>query len=106
MTDKPKYEINRRYQFEGNTCPVDGEAVVTVWGDYEAVTSAKAMDFYWRDVTHFMVLEYPPEKKARWLNVYENGTSGFYTTRETADRYATVGRTACLKVEYTDGEGL
>lgn len=102
-----KYEINRRYQFEGNTCPVDGEAVVTVWFESGSAMCATAKQFVWfEDITHIMVLEYPPEKHARWLNVYENGTSGFYTTRETADRYATVGRTACIKVEYVEGEGL
>ena len=27
MTDNTKYEINRRYPFEGDACPVDGETM-------------------------------------------------------------------------------
>ena len=118
MTDNTKYEINRRYPLESGFCPVDGEAVVTVWlktkardcasGKARDCASGKALDLYWGtdEVTHFMVLEYPPENKVRWMNVYENGTSGFYKTKEVADRYATLRRTECIRVEYMDGEGL
>ena len=27
MTDNTKYEVNRRYPFEGDACPVDGETM-------------------------------------------------------------------------------
>ena len=103
-----KYEVNRRYPFEEGRCPVDGEAVVTVWAGDESITSDRAKRIWWRGgrVTHFMVLEHPPEKKVRWVNVYGDGAGCFYKTREVADRYATRSRTECIRVEYTDGEGL
>jgi hypothetical protein len=108
MSDNTKYEVNRRYPFEGGSCPVDGEAVVTVWSDGEAVISDRASWFCWvyGDITHFMVLEYPPEKHVRWVNMYGNRSSVFHKTREDADLCATKSRTECVKVEYMDGEGL
>jgi len=108
-----KYEINRRYPFDGGACPVDGEAVVTVWLVDGDITSSKAKWFSWQhgDVTHFMVLEYQPEKKVRWVNVYNVYAGGhmnsfFYKTKKEADGCATRTRTACIRVEYMDGEGL
>jgi len=109
MTDNTKYEVNRRYPLEENTCPVDGEAVVTVWSGDKEVTREKAKWFSWcSTITHFLVLEYPPEKNVRWVNVYGDGylNSCFYKTREQADEYASKARTECIKVEYMDGEGL
>ena len=106
MTDNKKYEVNRRYPFEEGCCPVDGEAVVTVWLKTKArdCASGKALDLYWgnEEVTHFMVLEYPPEKKVRWVNMYKF----FHKTKEEADLCASGSRTACVKVDYFDGEGL
>jgi hypothetical protein len=103
-----KYEVNRRYQFDGDTSPVDGEAMITVWFESGNAASSTAKQVCWfcGTITHFMVLEYPPETNVRWLNVYGGWSSSFYTTREDADRYATLHRTECVKVEYMDGEGL
>ena len=108
MTDNTKYEINRRYQIDWDFCPVDGEATVTVWFESGNTGSATAKQVCWfcGTITHFMVLEYPPEKHVRWINVYGNRASSLYKTREEADKYATLGRTACIKVKYTDGEGI
>ena len=99
-----KYEVNRRYPFEGDTCPVDGEAVVTVWRWIGGIGSDRAKWFSWHsgDITHFMVLEYPPEKRVRWANLYGD----LYKTREEAEEDAVVGRTECIKIEYVEGEGL
>jgi hypothetical protein len=107
-----KYEINRRYQFDGDTSPADGEAMITVWFESGNAASSTAKQVCWfcGTITHFMVLEYPPEKHVRWMNVYDNvnesGYGDFFKTREQADGCAVVGRTACVKVEYMDGEGI
>jgi len=103
-----KYEVNRRYQFEGDTSPVDGKAVVTVWFESGNAGSSTAKRVCWfcGTITHFMVLEYPPEKYVRWVNMYGDVSSDFYKTREEADLRATKSRTECVKVEYVDGEGL
>jgi hypothetical protein len=102
-----KYEVNRRYQFDGDTSPVDGEAMITVWFESGSTISATAKQFVWfEDITHIMVLEYPPEKYVRWVNMYGDVSSDFYKTREEADLRATKSCTACIKVEYMDGEGL
>ena len=106
MTDNTKYEINRRYPLKEGSCPVDGESMITVWSGDESITSDRASRCGWIDgtITHFMVLEYPPEKHVRWINMYEDAS--FYKTREEADRRARKDRTECIKIEYLDGEGL
>ncbi len=46
-----------------------------------------------------------PEKKTMYLNVYESGNSMVtHGTRDKADEHASVGRIACVKVEYTEGQ--
>ena len=112
MTDNTKYEVNRRYPLVSGSRPVSGETMVAVWLEGGSISSNKAKQFVWYGgmVTHFMVLEYPPEKHVRWINVYDNvnvvGYGAFYKTREEADEYACRGRTESIKVEYLDGEGL
>ncbi len=103
-----KYEINRRYPFEGDTCPVDGEATVTVWFESGNTASSTAKQVCWfcGTITHFMVLEYPPEKRVRWMNMYGDWNSVLYKTKEEADLCATRSRTECIRIEYVDGEGL
>lgn len=53
---------------------------------------------------------YQSTKRGRvegWVNVYSNGLSDMWPTRDAADRY-TFARIACVKVsiEYEEGEGL
>lgn len=46
-----------------------------------------------------------PVKQEQWLNVYS--TDGYhYPTKEEADRNARPSRIACIRIEYTEGEGL
>lgn len=55
-----------------------------------------------------------PEKIEGWINIYKykchvpiEYTSGdIYTTREAADLGASFDRIACIKVSFTEGEGL
>jgi hypothetical protein len=50
-----------------------------------------------------------PEKHERWANIYnmaQQSYSVLYPTREEADRNAVPGRVACVRLEYTEGEGL
>ena len=50
-----------------------------------------------------------PEKREGWANIYnlaQQSYSVLYPTREEADRNAVSVRIACVRIEYTDGEGL
>lgn len=47
-----------------------------------------------------------PKKRTMWINVYRSSCGSAYATREEADMHAETGRTACLKIEFTEGEGL
>lgn len=52
-------------------------------------------------------IENVPEKLVRWVNIYHDGNGGaVHETREAADRRASHDRIACLRVEFTEGEGL
>lgn len=60
-----------------------------------------------------LYLEYriKPEKKVRWINVYEseNGHGtwvSIWSSKELADQKAALSRVACIRVEYEEGEGL
>jgi len=52
------------------------------------------------------------EKRSGWINIYsmpQQGDfrgAGMYNTRELADDRASENRIACIRVTYTDGEGL
>lgn len=53
-----------------------------------------------------------PEKHEGWLNVYKPSllesfsTSHIYSNKKQADCGAICGRIACIKVSFTEGEGL
>lgn len=47
-----------------------------------------------------------PEKHEMWVNCYPGLTARDYLTRKAADYAATPARIACVKVTWTDGEGL
>ncbi len=53
-----------------------------------------------------------PKKHELWINLYDSkdGTSRFYgfaySARETADEIFGPNRIACVRVEFTEGEGL
>lgn len=49
-----------------------------------------------------------PEKKVAWINIYADRSSsaGLHRSRSIADESAAIGRVACIKVEYEEGEGL
>ena len=46
-----------------------------------------------------------PPKQELWLNIYRSFTAS-YLTREAADNDADKSRIACIRVEFTEGEGL
>lgn len=46
-----------------------------------------------------------PVKQERWLNVYENEICT-YRNRESADIGSGEDRIACIRIEYSEGEGL
>ena len=45
------------------------------------------------------------EKRSEWINIYPRSAGG-YNTREMANALASENRIACIRVTYTDGEGL
>ena len=45
-------------------------------------------------------------KHVRWVNVYSHGDWSDYEDRESADRFATSTRIACIRIEFEEGEGL
>ena len=48
-----------------------------------------------------------PEKHVRWVNLYpDSNTSRDHQSRKSADDRAGPRRIACLKLEFTEGEGL
>lgn len=47
-----------------------------------------------------------PEKHQAWINLYPHGGGSLHTSRERADSHALCNRIACVKVEYTEGQGL
>ena len=52
-----------------------------------------------------------PEINTIWLNIYHDNSDtersiSEWRTKEDADKYAVKNRTACVKVEYKDGDGL
>ena len=114
-----EYEIDRRYPFEAtadSVCPVPDDAMVCIWLDSDegVMNGTRASYHGWKtyngpSITHFMVLSYPAEKHTGWINVYgdEAGFCGCgHTTREGADGSAGSDITACIKIEWTEGEGL
>jgi hypothetical protein len=50
-----------------------------------------------------------PKKHEVWINLYDTEEVFFgcaYPTREQANANANINRTACVRVEFTEGEGL
>lgn len=46
-----------------------------------------------------------PIKYSGWLNVYRDGDTAFWDDRSAADKHQ-VGRIACIRVEFVEGEGI
>lgn len=58
---------------------------------------------------HYSDLINVPERHVRWVNVYRRGPIeelSAYSTRKYADGFSGRERIACIRVEFTDGEGL
>ncbi len=73
-----------------------GDSYITSWyedGSYETKGSSP-MD----------LVEVMP-KHVQWVNVYSFGVVAC-DTREEADKGSSSGRIACLRIEFTEGEGL
>jgi hypothetical protein len=48
-----------------------------------------------------------PQKHVRWVNIYETQCGEhFFKSREAADQHAHHTRIACVRIEFTEGEGL
>ena len=119
-----KYEIDRRYEFTAtadSVSPVPDGTSGWIWTGNQIWTGNRPYftnnisTADWRsgpcEITHFMVTEYPPEKQTCWVNIYSNDMGERYNTNETraqADKRASSlnHRSACIKIEWTEGEGL
>ena len=59
--------------------------------------------------SHFDLM--PPKREA-WVNIYPNLSNNVFlasylhTTRAAADEHAGTDRVACVRIEYTEGQGL
>lgn len=58
-----------------------------------------------KEISENDLIEVKPTR-IMWVNCYTGNESFGYRTREEADEYADSTRTACIKVTYTEGEGL
>lgn len=47
-----------------------------------------------------------PVKKKGWINIYNNSVGCLCSTKEETEIKATLNRIACIKIEYTEGQGL
>jgi len=54
--------------------------------------------------TDYDLINAPAQKREFWMNVYEDGASHTYPTKEDADDFAELNRIACVHV--TEGDGL
>ena len=46
----------------------------------------------------------PPAKHVRYVNIYGDGQAHVHTSSDTANNQAVGGRIACVKIEYTEGQ--
>lgn len=85
----------------------DGELVVALLKDSECLEPRtwKADGRYYGDQDSEYDLLEVPETQTRWVNVYPCGCQ-VHATREAADLNASFNRIACIKIEFTAGEGI
>lgn len=113
---KHKYEVGRKYPWEATTdsvCPVPGETYVIALYGYISTTHIRpANSLTWNThgvykINGFIVIEYPPEEKTCWVNIYGNDHYLCpHETKEGADKAAGTDRKACKELTWTEGEGL
>ena len=60
---------------------------------------------YQTTVTEFDLINVP-EKITRWVNIYSDRPGAVFFLRKDADVCAASARIACIKIEFTEGEGL
>lgn len=98
----------------GGDCPVDPHAYVSVWLRGAAPNPPRAAhDLEWRhtghadDIIGYRVLWAPAVKRSGevWVNIYP-GLASAFITREQAEERAGLARIACVRVEWTEGDGL
>jgi hypothetical protein len=57
------------------------------------------------EMPHDLISEHR-EKKVGWVNIYATSHPQLLGSKEDADDMAEMGRIACIRIEYEDGEGL
>jgi len=50
------------------------------------------------------LMNVPPAKHVRYVNIYGDGQAHVHTSSDTANNQAVGGRIACVKIEYTEGQ--
>lgn len=94
-----KFEVNKIYVLIG-----DAYEYECVFVDVEGFAILKTL----QTGRHFKErnpMWYIEKKNEGWINIYES-EAVFHKTRESADKASGSGRMACIKVTWTDGEGL
>jgi len=76
--------------------------------DYQVQWDNNGRYYHFSDTMSETDLINVPERIQGWINVYGEGAIvQFHETKEMADKYASKqGRIACIKINYTVGEGL
>lgn len=73
-------------------------------GEYAEHFTAKGEYYSSGEKNSLDLLNAPAPKREWWVNVYADGKTSTWGARETADKYATKSRIACVHV--TEGDGL
>lgn len=82
----------------------DRHLVAVDHGDFESVVWTSDSG----DTCGSRIVTNVPQRHVRWMNLYGGNyrIGGLYGSREEADRGAVGPRTACIRFEFEEGEGL
>lgn len=91
-----------------------GETIVALVADKNGIESPRNffqsghyLDAYAENDLDLINAPAPKRKFVRWVNMYEHTATVFtYEKKEIADRDASAHRTACIRVEFEEGDGL
>lgn len=89
----------------GDTYPL---GVIATYPDGKEVFYTCVINGKYNAISSYSVLDLinVPEKRAVWLNIYENNFVIMHTNKESCDSLASPGRIACIEVEFEVGQGL
>ena len=99
----------RIYAMDGvEEYPVHGAVRSTCGGWYSATWTMQGEKCKGNSTLEDLVEVKPRIQREYWINMYPQGGTNFYNTREFADKYTDNTRIACVRVliDCEEGEGL